>query len=62
MNNKLYRSNRDVLITGLCGGIAEYFGIDASLVRIISLLLVLGTGFGWIVYIVGAIIVPKRPY
>ena len=35
MNKKLYRSKNDKKISGVCGGIAEYFGIDATIVRLL---------------------------
>jgi phage shock protein C len=62
MNNRFYKSNRDIMISGVCGGIAEYFNWDPSIVRIISALIVLGTGWGLIAYIVAAVVVPKGPY
>lgn len=57
---RLYRSLSDRRIAGLCGGIAEYFGIDALLVRILFLLSGI-FGFGVFVYIVGWIIIPDNP-
>lgn len=63
MNNKrLYRSRKDVMICGVCGGIAEYFEVDPTLVRLIAVALVFGWGSGLIAYFVGAIIIPKDPY
>lgn len=62
MKKRLYRSNTDVIVCGVCGGIAEYFDIDPSIVRIITLVLCLGWGSGLIAYLVAACIVPKRPY
>ncbi|MFR7592194.1 MAG: PspC domain-containing protein [Longibaculum sp.] len=63
MNNKrLYRSTRDVMICGVCGGIAEYFEIDPTIVRLIAVVLIFGWGSGLLAYLVGAIIIPKNPY
>ncbi len=63
MNNKrLYRSRRDVMICGVCGGIAEYFEIDPTIVRLIAVVLIFGWGSGLLAYLVGAIIIPKNPY
>lgn len=63
MNTKrLYRSTRDVMICGVCGGIAEYFDIDPTIVRLAAVVLVFGWGSGLLAYIVGAIIIPKNPY
>jgi len=57
---KLYRSLRDRKIAGVCGGIAEYFHIDSTIVRIIFLLFLFGEGAGLMVYIIAWIIVPER--
>jgi len=59
---KLYRSRTDRMVTGLAGGIAAYFKIDSSVVRIILVILELGTaGILLIGYFIAAIIVPKEP-
>jgi len=57
---KLYRSREDAMIGGVCGGMAEYFAIDASLVRLAAILLVFAAGLSFWVYIVAWIIVPQR--
>ena len=63
MNSKrLYRYRRDVMICGVCGGIAEYFDIDPTIVRLIAVVLIFGWGSGLLAYLVGAIIIPKNPY
>lgn len=61
-NKKLYRSNNRML-AGVCGGIAEYFGVDATLIRLAYVLLsVFTVAFpGIIVYILAAIIIPSDP-
>jgi phage shock protein PspC (stress-responsive transcriptional regulator) len=56
---KLLRSSDDYIVAGVCGGLAEYFQIDSSLVRIIFILLILGCGSGFFVYIILWLIVPK---
>lgn len=58
MENKLYRSDKDRMLFGVCGGLAKYFGIDSSLMRIIVILLALATGIGVLVYFLMAFIVP----
>jgi phage shock protein C len=59
MQNKLYRSRDDTMIGGVCGGLAKYLGIDATLVRIFFILLALGgSGIGGMVYLLLWIIVP----
>lgn len=62
MTKKLYRSRRDRVFAGVCGGIGEYFDIDSSLVRILWVLLILGPGTGLLAYIICAIIIPESPY
>ena len=58
---KLYRSRTDRSIAGICGGLAEFFGLDASLIRIATLILVLFGGLSLWVYIILWLIVPKAP-
>lgn len=59
---RLYRSRKDRKIAGVIGGLAEYFGIDASLLRIIFVLLLIFTGFMplVIVYLIAMILVPDE--
>lgn len=60
MEKKLKRSRSNKVIGGVCGGIGEYFDIDPVFVRIIAVLLALGThGVGFMAYIVAMIIMPK---
>ena len=61
MEKKLYKSNKDQKIDGVCAGIAEYFGIDTTLVRLGWALLTLAGGSGIIAYIICAIIIPRKP-
>jgi len=62
MYKKLYRSNTDKMIGGVSGGIAEYFEIDPTIVRILFVLAVFFGGGGLIAYIILWIIVPEKPY
>lgn len=60
-NKKLTRSRSDKMLAGVCGGLAEYFGLDSSLVRIGYVLLSLFTAFaGVLVYIIMWLIVPEK--
>lgn len=59
---KLYRSRDDRILAGVCGGIAEYFGIDSTIVRIITFLLIVPGGLSIWAYIALAIIIPNEPY
>ena len=56
---KLYRSSTDVKLAGVCGGLAEYIGMDPTIVRLIGALLCLCCGTGVLAYIVAAIVIPK---
>lgn len=58
---KLYRSRQDKMIAGVCAGVAEYYKIDSTLVRLAFVLLTLAYGGGLIAYIVCAIIIPEKP-
>ena len=57
---KLYKSNTDKKIAGVCGGIAEYFNIDSTLVRLGWVLFCALGGSGLLAYIIAAIIIPER--
>ena len=46
MKKRLYRSRKDKMLAGICGGLAEYFAVDPSLVRIACVLLCLYAGTG----------------
>jgi len=52
---KLFRSKRDRIIAGVCAGVAEYFGIDPIIIRVITVVV----PACWIAYIVAALIVPE---
>ena len=60
MEKKLYKSNQNKMLDGVCGGIAEYFGIDPTVVRLIWALFSLG-GCGILAYIIAAVIIPRNP-
>lgn len=58
---RLYKARGQRMVCGVCGGLAEYFGIDPTLVRLAFLLLAAGWGSGLLAYIVAAIIIPEPP-
>ena len=58
MSKRLYRSSLDKKIGGVCGGIAEYFELDQSLVRMGAILLLFVAGTGFLAYLVAWVIVP----
>jgi len=57
---KIFRSIDDYMLAGVCGGLAEYFKIDGSLVRIIFVLLTLSGGAGILVYLILWLVIPKE--
>ena len=61
MNKKLYKSNTNKMLEGVCGGIAEYFGIDPTIVRLGWVVFCALGGSGILAYIIAAIIIPRRP-
>ena len=61
MNKKLYKSNHDKMLDGVCGGIAVFFGIDATLVRLGWVLFCALGGRGVIAYLIAALIIPREP-
>ncbi|MBQ5626329.1 MAG: PspC domain-containing protein [Paludibacteraceae bacterium] len=58
MEKKLKRS-ANKMIAGVCGGLAEYLGMDATIVRVIYALLVLFGGVGILLYLILALLMPK---
>ncbi|MCX7796192.1 MAG: PspC domain-containing protein [bacterium] len=61
MERRIYRSRKNRMIAGVCGGIAEYLNIDPAIVRLIMALLVFANGLGLILYILAVIIIPEKP-
>ncbi len=61
---KLYKSRTDKKIDGVCGGIAQYFGIDSTIVRVAYAVISIFCGFfigGIILYIILDVIIPEEP-
>lgn len=63
VEKKLYLSDTDKKIAGVCGGLGEYFGIDSTIIRLAWVFLLIPTAFvgGTIAYFIAAAIIPKRP-
>lgn len=57
----LYRDTDNMMIGGVAAGLAEYLEVDVSLIRLITLVLVVFTGIGLIVYIIAWIVIPAKP-
>ena len=60
MDKKFYLSSTDKKIGGVCGGLAEYFGLDSLLVRLAFVALIIGWGSGLLLYIFLWILAPKQ--
>ena len=58
---RLTRSRTDRKIAGVCGGIANYFGIDPIIPRLALVFLVLGAGVGLLAYLICWIVIPQDP-
>lgn len=58
MENRLYRSRTDQMVGGVCGGLGAYLKIDATIIRLLFVLLALGSGVGLILYLILWVIVP----
>ena len=61
MEKKLYRSRTDKKIFGVCGGLAKYFEIDSTVVRLALILLIVFAGAGLLAYIIAALVMPNEP-
>ena len=61
MQKRLYRSTRDKKLAGVCGGIAEYFDMDPTIVRLLWVIASLVVGCGILAYIICALVIPSRP-
>jgi len=59
MSKKLYRSEKDRMIGGVCGGLAEYFNIDSSIFRLIFVFVLLYGGSGLLVYLILWVVLPS---
>ncbi len=60
MNVRLYRSKKNRMLAGVCGGIAEVFGWDPSIVRLTTAVLMIPGGLSIWVYILAALIIPEE--
>ena len=61
MQKKLYRSKSNRMLVGVCGGVAEYFGIDPTVVRVIWGVTSIFAFAGIIAYVVCAFLIPEKP-
>lgn len=61
MKKRLYKSTKDRKICGVCGGVAEYFDVDPTIVRVIYVVLSLAYGGGILLYFICALIMSNAP-
>lgn len=60
MRKRLYRSKRNRMIAGVCGGIGEYFNVDPTFIRLLWVLFTFAYGSGVLAYIIAWIIIPEH--
>lgn len=60
MKKRLYKSSTDKKVCGVCGGIANYFDVDPTVIHLIWVIFTLAGGSGLIAYIIAAIIMPDE--
>ena len=60
-SKRLYKSRSEKKLAGVCGGIAEYFDTDPTLIRLLWVIFSLAGGCGILAYIIAAIIMPNEP-
>ena len=58
---RLYRSNRDKMLGGVCSGLGEYFDVDPTLIRLGAIIAVFGAGAGLLAYLIAWVIIPLNP-
>lgn len=58
---RLYRSRNDRMIAGVAGGLGEYLGIDATIIRLLFVLTLFGVGSGALIYLIMLLVVPEEP-
>ena len=62
MEKRLYKSKENKMLAGVCGGIAEYFNLDPTLIRLGWIVFSALGGSGILAYIIAAIVIPQNPY
>lgn len=63
MNKRLYRSRTKRTLSGVCGGLEDYFGIDVTIIRLVWVLISIMAGFfpGVVAYVIAVFIIPEEP-
>lgn len=60
IKKKIFRKTDDCIIAGVCGGLADYFEVDETIVRVIFVLLAIGGGSGILIYLILWLVIPKK--
>lgn len=60
MDKRLYKSDTNVVVMGVCGGIGEFFNIDPTLIRLAWVIFCFAGGSGILAYFIAALIIPRR--
>ena len=60
MAKKLYRTRNDKKLCGVCGGLADYFGLDVNIIRVAAIVSVFFGGLGLVAYIAAAFLIPEQ--
>ncbi|MHB1420590.1 MAG: PspC domain-containing protein [Bacillota bacterium] len=58
---KIYRSRKDKMLGGVCGGLSAYFCVDVTLIRIIWVVVALAGGIGFLAYVIAWVLIPLSP-
>ena len=61
MYKRLYKINEGKMVDGVCGGIAQFFGLDPTLVRLAWILFCAMGGSGVLAYVICAVVIPREP-
>ena len=61
MDKKLYKSNTDKKLDGVCAGLGEFLGIDPTIIRLAWVIITLFAGAGILAYIIAALVIPRKP-
>ncbi len=61
MAMRLFRSSREKMLGGVCGGLGEYFDVDPTIIRLGVVIAILGAGLGFFAYLIAWIVIPVNP-
>jgi phage shock protein C len=61
MSKRLYRSGREKMLGGVCGGLGDYFNVDPTIIRLGTVIAIFGAGVGLLAYLVAWLVIPLNP-